>query len=261
MYNYKLIHNPNKIDANKLLLDIKKLLPKYLNCIPDYSALSILELIKKTKKKNYMLETGVGVSTIALFLGSYLNKKKFFSFDINQDKISAIKQIINETICERLEINISNYWTAIPTDSLCPYSGIRALKELKKDFDFCFLDSSHTLNHLNEELDCFLSLTRNKFFIGIDDAHMNYKKVNIDYINLIRSKSNLNKINLKNNISREFYVEIFDKLKKLYKKVKIIKPVKKLNSNDDIYYKYYGNLIFKPGERKKHKTVFYSIIK
>ena len=67
MYNYKLIHNPNKIDANKLLLDIKKLLPKHLNCIPDYSALSILELIKKTKKKNYMLETGVGVSTIALF--------------------------------------------------------------------------------------------------------------------------------------------------------------------------------------------------
>jgi len=51
MYNYKLIHNPNKIDANKLLLDIKKLLPKHLNCIPDYSALSILELIKKTKKK------------------------------------------------------------------------------------------------------------------------------------------------------------------------------------------------------------------
>ena len=76
-----------------------------------------------------------------------------------------------------------------------------------------------------------------------------------------QSKSNLNKINLKNNISREFYVEIFDKLKKLYKKVKIIKPVKKLNSNDDIYYKYYGNLIFKPGERKKHKTVFYSSIK
>ena len=93
MYNYKLLDNLKKIKANakSLLLDIKKLLPKYLNCIPDNSALSILEIVKKTSKNNCMLETSVGVSTIALFLGSYLKGKKFYSFDINQDKISLIK--------------------------------------------------------------------------------------------------------------------------------------------------------------------------
>ena len=77
MFNYRLIDNPKNINANKLLIEIKKLLPKYLNCIPDNSALSILEVVKKTKKKNLMLETGVGVSTIALFLGSYLKKNSF----------------------------------------------------------------------------------------------------------------------------------------------------------------------------------------
>ena len=80
MYNYKLLDNPKKVKANakSLLLDIKRLLPKYLNCIPDNSALSILEIVKKTSKNNCMLETGVGVSTIALFIGSYIKKKKIF---------------------------------------------------------------------------------------------------------------------------------------------------------------------------------------
>ena len=78
MYSYQLF-NKKKINYSLLLLDIKKLLPKSLNSIPDNAALSILEIIKKTNKKNYMLETGVGASTIAFFLGSFLRKKKFFS--------------------------------------------------------------------------------------------------------------------------------------------------------------------------------------
>tara|TARA_B100000886_G_C20396936_1_gene480785 strand:- start:41 stop:835 length:795 start_codon:yes stop_codon:yes gene_type:complete len=263
MYNYKLLDNPRKVKANakSLLLDIKRLLPKYLNCIPDNSALSILEIVKKTSKNNCMLETGVGVSTIALFIGSYIKKKKFFSFDTNQDKISIIKQIINETICESLKIKISDYWTPIPTDSLCKYSGIISLKELRKNFDFCFLDSNHTLNHLNEELDSFLKLVPKKFYIGVDDAHMNYKKVNLDYINLIRSKANLKKIKIKDNISKEFYIEIREKLKKKFKRTKVIKPMNIKSIKNDLYFKYYGNLSFKPGERRKHTTVFYKIIK
>ena len=104
------------------------------------------------------------------------------------------------------------------------------MKELNKKFDFGFFDSSHTLNHLNNELDNFIPLTTTNFFIGIDDAHMNYKKVNLDYINLIRLKANLKKITIKDNQCKEFNVEIYNKLKKLYKQTKIIKPFKKLNT-------------------------------
>ena len=43
MFNYRLIDNPKNINANKLLIEIKKLLPKYLNCIPDNSAYQYLK--------------------------------------------------------------------------------------------------------------------------------------------------------------------------------------------------------------------------
>jgi hypothetical protein len=261
MYNYYLIKDPKNINVKKLLLDIKKLLPKYLNSIPNYSALMILDIVSRTNKNNHMLETGVGVSTIALFLGAYLKKKKFYSFDYSQEKISLIKQIINETICDRLKINISDYWTAIPSDSLCSYTGIQSLNELNKNFDFCFLDSNHTLTHLNKELDHFLTLTGNKFYVGIDDAHMKYRKVNIDYVNLIRLKSNLKKLKIQDNICKKFHIEIFQKLKKMYNKTKILKPINKINLNKDPYFKYYGNLIFKPGEKIEYDTTFYSVLK
>ena len=77
MYNYKLFSG-NKINLINLLLKIKKLLPKHLNCIPDKTAISLLNLTKKTNKNNYMLETGAGVSTIAMFLGAIAKKKKIF---------------------------------------------------------------------------------------------------------------------------------------------------------------------------------------
>ena len=53
------------------------------------------------------------------------------------------------------------------------------------DFNLFFLRAFAVLavfiNHLNDELNCFLLLAANNFFVGIDDAHMNYKKVNLDY--------------------------------------------------------------------------------
>ena len=59
---------------------------------------------------NSMVETGVGASTLALFLSAYLFKKKLYSFDHNPDKISLIRSVINEAICTPLNIKISDYW-------------------------------------------------------------------------------------------------------------------------------------------------------
>ena len=112
MFNYKII-DKKKIDEKKLLLSIKKLLPKYLNCLPDNAALSILEVIKKTKKNNLMLKQ-VGISTIALFIGSIAAKKNLFLDLIKKN--FTVKQIINETICEPLKINLLDYWIPIQTN-------------------------------------------------------------------------------------------------------------------------------------------------
>ena len=259
MYNYQLFNNKVK-NYSQLLLNIKKLLPKSLNSIPDNAALSIFEIIKKTNKKNYMFETGAGASTIAFFLGSFLKKKKFFTFDTSAEKISRIKQVLNESFCEPLKINLSDYWIPICGNSLSPYVGIEALKEFNKKFDFAFFDSEHTLAHLTEEVSNFLKLTDKNFYLGIDDGHMRYKKENIDFINLTRSKANLKKIRIKDNICDEFYLEVLSLLKSKYKNSKLIKPVKSLNSKKDLYFKYYGKLNFKPTESRKnitYKTCFY----
>ena len=129
MYNYKLFKNEKNLKPKVLLLKIKKLLTKYLNSIPDNAAISIFEIIKKTNGKNLMLETGAGASTIAMFLGSYIKKKKFYTFEVSSEKISTIKKIINESICENLRINITDYWVPICRNSLCEYAGIKALKD------------------------------------------------------------------------------------------------------------------------------------
>ena len=80
---------------------------------------------------------------------------------------------------------------------------------------------------------------------------LNYKKINIDYVNLIREKAGLKKIIVKDNLSKEFYLEIYDYLKLQKFKFKLIKPHKKLNTKNDDYFKYYKDMVFKPDEKKK----------
>ena len=261
MYNYNFIQNTKKINPSDLLIKIKRILPKYLNGITDNVALSILKIIEKTNSKHHMLETGTGASTIAFFIGAVLKKKKFYTFDPNPEKLETVKQIINSSICEHLKINISDYWIPIMSSSTNEYTGIKLLKEKKKKIAFSFLDSEHTLFNLNKELDLFFDLIPDKFYVGIDDAHMRYKRVNIDYVNLIRSRAKFKKIFISDNTCHDFSIEVLNKLKKNFKKVKIIKPIKKLNSKNDPYYSYYQDIIFKPDERKVHYAYFYSIIK
>ena len=78
--------NKEDIYKNKVeyLLFLKNLLSRYYNSIPDSLAITLLEESKKSK--NIIIETGVGASTIALFLGAVFNKKKLISFDLNKKK-------------------------------------------------------------------------------------------------------------------------------------------------------------------------------
>ena len=66
-----------KKDINKYkieyLLFLKRLLPREFNSIPDCLAITLFNGSKKSK--GLILETGIGASTIALFLGCYFNKK------------------------------------------------------------------------------------------------------------------------------------------------------------------------------------------
>ncbi len=252
MFDFKFKKPKTKNGYKNLLLNVKKILPKKINSITDGVAIDIFEnIINFTDSKKLMIETGVGSSTIAMFLACVYKNKKFYSFDPSDTKLSLIKNVINEAICENLIIKISDYWSPINSTSENIYTGINMLKDLRGKFDFVFLDSIHSYDHITSEIDNFLNLSSKNFVIGIDDTHLNYRKYNEAMINLIRTKNNFKPVNLKNNsMSLKLEFSIYNYLKKKLNKVVKIKS-KNQSSKKDKYIKYYGDIRIKPTENSK----------
>ena len=62
-------------NPEKFIIFVKRLLPKYTNSLPDSAAISLYREVKKLKgENNLIIETGVGASTIVLFVASYIYK-------------------------------------------------------------------------------------------------------------------------------------------------------------------------------------------
>ena len=237
-------------NPEKFIIFVKKLLPKYANSLPDSAAIAIFREIKKLKgPNNIIIETGVGASTIVMFVAAFFFKKKLYTFDINPDKISLIRQVINDAICRPLKINIFDYWMYVPTNSLDKYTGIPALKELKKKPQFAFLDSLHSLEHLKKEVIEFSNIASKEFVIGLDDGnHINSKFFPFGYTNMIRQKIGLKKINNpKENNSSLFFVEIKNLLEKKFKFVKKLKTFFQKNYQNDLWFNYFGADLFYDG--------------
>ncbi len=241
-----IIKNPEKF-----ILFVKKLLPKYANSLPDSAAITLFREIKKLKKNknNIIIETGVGASTIVMFIAAYIFKKKFYTYDINPDKMSLIRQVINDAVCKPLKINVYDFWTYVPGNSLDKYTGIPALKELKNKPQFGFFDSFHTTEHLKKEVSEFMKISTNEFVIGIDDGnHTNSKLFPFGYTNMIRQKIGLKKIkNPKENLSPSFFSEIEKLLKTKCKSSKRIKTFFEKNFKNDMWFHYFGADIFYDG--------------
>ena len=230
-------------NPEKFIIFVKRLLPKYTNSLPDSAAISLFREVKKLKGvNNLIIETGVGASTIILFVASYIYNKKLFTFDINPDKISLIRQVINDAICIPLKANIFDYWTYVPSNSLDKYTGIPALKEFKKKPQFAFLDSSHSLEHLKKEVIEFTKVASKEFILGIDDGNlMNSRFFPFDYTNMVRNKMGLKKIsNPKQNISPPFFIEVNNLLKKNFKFVKRLETFFQKNYQNDLWFNYFG---------------------
>jgi len=229
-------------DKENFLIFVKKLLPRWLNGIPDSECLAIFKILQKRKiKKNTVpIETGCGASTLALFLHCCLNKTKFFSWDTNGSKGSYLRTIINESICQPLNINVNDVWKFIPYYSTDKYAGIQILKELNLKTDFGFFDSSHTLSQVKSEIKEFEKVSANNFFIALDDAYYKKKNVNFTFLNIIRTKLKLERIEEpKNNVCLPFYIEIQKYLSSKYKKVIKVDDYYKKNFKKDDWFNYY----------------------
>ena len=82
MYDFKFKSKKEVLsNPEDFLIFVKRLLPRWANGIPDSEAIALYKLLKLLKKKNKKLtivETGVGASTVALFLYCAINGGRVF---------------------------------------------------------------------------------------------------------------------------------------------------------------------------------------
>ena len=245
MYDFYFTNKQNiKKNPERFLIFVKRLLPRWANGIPDTECIAIfklLELLKnKKKKKLILLETGSGASTLAMFLHCALYGGKMFSWDTNASKGSFLKSVINESMCKILKVDMNNIWNFISYESTDKYIGLSVLKELKIKGDFCFFDSLHTLNHLMSEIKNFETVSNREFMLALDDAYYTKRSKNFSYVNMIRQKLDLKKIDEpKSNLSKPFYIEVQNYLNKKYNKVTHLNNYYKKNFKKDIFFRYY----------------------
>jgi hypothetical protein len=217
-FTYKNIKDIRK-NPNEYLIFVKRLLPRWINGIPDSECIAIFETLeilrKKNKKKLNLVETGCGASTLAMFLHCALHGGKMFSWDTNSLKGSFLRSVISESIGRLLKKDVNEIWEFIGFNSTDPHIGMSVLKEKKIKTDFCYFDSWHTLNHIMNELKSIEKSLSSNFALAFDDAYYKKKKYNLSYVNMLRLKFGLKKIQEpSNNDCLPFFIEVEKYLKK-----------------------------------------------
>ena len=230
-----------KQDPEGFLIFCKRMLPRWINGIPDSECIAIYRTLALIDKPNpVILETGCGASTLALFLYAALNNGKIFSWDTNGSKGSFLRSVISEAICRPLEVDLYKYWTFIGFDSTSEYVGLPVIDELGHRADFCYFDSWHTLEHLMNEVQSFEKVTNENFIIALDDAYYSKRSNNYSYINMIRKKLGLQSVKEPDsNICDPFYTEIEKYLNNKFPHVEKIQDSYKKEYMKDVFFKYF----------------------
>lgn len=234
-----------KADPKKYLLTIKRMMPRWCNCIPDSEYLALYDLLAEHKfpKNPILVETGSGASSIVLCYFALLTDGELYTWDISGSKLFYLRSILNDTLMRYFNgKNLSNHWKYIAYDSNSEYAGINMLKELEKKVSACFFDSEHTLSVLMREIRSICELLAETAIVAIDDGNYNYRHQNLAYINMLRKKHDLPAIeDFPDNIGRSFWLEVNDYLIGKFKSVEYLADNYKKNYKADIFWDYYKN--------------------
>jgi len=230
-------------DEKKFLLTVKRMLPRWVNSIPDSEFLAIyddLQTLETNSKNPVLIETGIGASSIVLLYHAMKNDGALYSWDFHAEKGAYIRSVCTETLSAALGKNIMDVWKFIAFDSTSPHLGIPILKELVDGVDFAFFDSEHTLKTLMAEVESVSPFLKDQAIVAIDDANYDYKHTNTAYINMLRKKLGLSPVgDLDDNKCRPFFEEIDDFLNQHWNKVERIKDTYKENYQNDLFWSYF----------------------
>lgn len=230
-------------DEYGYVLSIKRMLPRYLNSLPDRSFQFIHEILTShvAAERPVLVETGIGASTILLLHHAMKSGGHLFSWDVNSSKASALHQVCSETICGYHNQPVSKYWTFIASDTTSEYTGVSLLPELAKKVDFSIHDSNHTWKVLEHEISGVIRFMNVGSVICVDDANQTAVHTYEPIINVIRKKLGLDMMKpLPGNEGEPHHVSL-PKLYNQYFKVEEIKQQGAEPFKDDLYYAWYNN--------------------
>ena len=237
----------SEIETNKedYLVFVKRLLPRWVNSIPDSEYLAIHNLIQKSiqaDKCPIILETGIGASTLVLLNHAMKHNGVLYSWDNNGSKGAFLRGVITDTLAKHYDANIWNHWKFIPYSSTSDHLGVGVVAELGLESDFCFLDSEHTLNTLVSELKFASKSLREGAIVAIDDANYSAKYMNTAYINMQRAKIGLSPVDdPPDNICAPFYEEAEQFLGENWKVVESLETTYSATYREDIFWSYFSS--------------------
>jgi len=240
-YNNKEIGQLNEDQIRQILVAIKRMLPRWMNSLPDSEYHAIIDLlIKNNLKPLNIVETGIGASTIALIHFAMATNGKVYSWDINSTKASYIKTVVVDTLEKIHKKPVTNHWNFIYSSSLHEYTGLSMAKEITDKVDFSFHDSDHTWKTIAGEIEEIKGLYVENSIVCVDDANQKYINFYEPIINMIRNKANLSKIpNIDNNVGEPHYKKIKPLLLKYFNNVEEIETSFHNRIQNDPYYNYY----------------------
>jgi hypothetical protein len=242
--------SPDEIarDEIKFLISIKRMMPRWINSIPDTEFIALAKLYDEQGSRLppggrlVLVETGAGASTLVSAFYALKYDGLAFSWDYNGEKGSHIRTVCNETMANYFHKHVDEHWKLVAHDSLSPYLGLAVLSDLVDHVDVFFHDSEHVWQTVRGELEAVTPLLRDGAIVALDDANQDFLHTNIAYINTFRKKLGLAPVpRAEGNLSEPFYIETERFLQQCWHQVEYLPDLYKQSFRTDPYFAYYDS--------------------
>jgi hypothetical protein len=237
-------HDEIARDEIKFLIAIKRMMPRWINSIPDTEFMALAKLLDEqgaaATHKPVFIETGAGASSLAMAFYALKYGGVAYSWDLNAEKGSHIRTVCNETMGIYFQKLVDQHWKLVAFNSLSPQLGLPVLIDLVDYVDLFFHDSEHIWETVQHELHSINPLLGEGAVVALDDANQDYLHTNTAYINTMRRKLGLPGLpRAAENITEPFYLQTERFLQDHWKQVNYLPDLYKQKFRTDPYFAYY----------------------
>lgn len=251
MYDFYLGVAPRTLDEElQYLLAVKRLLPRWINSVPDMQFIAICRLLHQVGalaesqgERLCVVETGTGASSIALAYYAMKHNGLAFTWDFNSKKGSEVRSACVETFGNLFpEQSISSAWRLIAYHSLSAHLGLPAIKEWSPVVHFSYHDSEHTWANLGQELTLVDPFLKDGSIVCIDDAYYEFLHTDEAYLNVMRRKQGLPPVaQLADNRTLPHYQEFENLLRTRWSEMTFVGEAYRAACRDDLSIAYFSN--------------------